>query len=409
MNQVKVLDNKLKNITIFFCFFFTLMSSCQKKEKTDDINKANNMELSKEKEVIKKQLESGASEEYGSFEDYNSDDLNVLANLESEILKNNAYAFLSDKGFSEKIDLFFKRKIDPNSNSEFLKIDVSNRCEKKIDFKPQTADFQYIYVSKKNKFITCFWAIPQLINYEKKYPELSVYESEAIFVTDEVEGNKIEIKRWKNIPDIEKQRQKNIQILINRNKYIFNDNKASLVWLKFNDKEFLESLVKTFGYVQDKDLLKWVVENNRFKTKSGITNGEEYGQLIWHRTCDGKFVFHKETIEIMQKEMKPSNGNYMDDLLDYIRYLEEEKSLKFEEKMIIVANVLNLSSILAQDNSYERYRYSMGSYYKFSDVETKVSIDSEFKRNNYYGLTNLKTFWEEAKVDGDGISYPGQE
>lgn len=88
------------------------------------------MELSKEKEVIKKQLESGASEEYGSFEDYNSDDLNVLANLESEILKNNAYTFLSDKGFSEKIDLFFKRKIDPNSNSEFLKIDVSNRCEK---------------------------------------------------------------------------------------------------------------------------------------------------------------------------------------------------------------------------------------------------------------------------------------
>lgn len=243
----------------------------------------------------------------------------------------------------------------------------------------------------------------------KKYPELSVYESKAIFVTDEVEGNKIEIKRWKNIPDIEKQRQKNIQILINRNKYIFNDNKASLVWLKFNDKEFLESLVKIFGYVQDKDLLKWVVENNRFKTKSGITNGEEYGQLIWHRTCDGKFVFHKETIEIMQKEMKPSNGNYMDDLLDYIRYLEEEKSLKFEEKMIIVANVLNLSSILAQDNNYERYRYSMGSYYKFSDVETKVSVDNEFKKNNYYGLTNLKTFWEEAKVDGDGISYPGQE
>ncbi|MEP7094770.1 MAG: hypothetical protein ABI793_11990 [Flavobacterium sp.] len=404
---MKVLDNKLKYITIFF--FFTLISSCQKKERTDDVNQTNNMELSKVKEILKKQLENGTSQEYGSFEDYNSDDLNVLASLESEILKSNGYVFLSDKDFSEKTDLFFKRKIDPNSNSEFLKIDVNNRCDKKLEFKPQTADFQYIYVSKKNKFITSFWAIPQLINYEKKYPELSVYESKAIFVTDEVEDTKIEIKRWKNIPDIEKQRQKNIQILINRNKYIFNDNKASLVWLKFNDKEFLESLVKTFGYVEDKDLLKWVVENNRFKTKSGITNGEEYGKLIWHKTCDGNFVFHKETIEIMKKEMKSSNGNYMDDLLDYIKYLEEEKSLKFEERMIIVANVLNLSSVLAQDSNYEKYRYSMGSYYKFSDAQSKISIDNEFKKNNYYGLPNMRAFWEEAKVDGDGVSYPGQE
>ncbi|EJL62013.1 hypothetical protein [Flavobacterium sp. CF136] len=406
---MQMILNVYKTKKIALIIFLILISCKDSTIANDQINNNSVKKTTLVKEILKKQLESGASEEYGSFDDYNVEDLNALASLESEILKNNAYTFLSDKGFSEKIDLFFKRKIDPNSNSEFLKIDVSNRCEKKIDFKPQTADFQYIYVSKKNKFITPFLAIPQLINYEKKYPELSVYESKAIFVTDEVEGNKIEIKRWKNIPDIEKQRQKNIQILINRNKYIFNDNKASLVWLKFNDKEFLESLVKIFGYVQDKDLLKWVVENNRFKTKSGITNGEEYGQLIWHRTCDGKFVFHKETIEIMQKEMKPSNGNYMDDLLDYIRYLEEEKTLKFEEKMIIVANVLNLSSILAQDNSYERYRYSMGSYYKFSDVETKVSIDNEFKKNNYYGLTNLKTFWEEAKVDGDGISYPGQE
>jgi len=407
MKQVKVLNNKLKNIVIFFCFFFTLISSCQKKEKSNNDNKMNTMELSKVKETIKKQLENGASEEYGSFEDYNSDDLNVLVSLESGILKSNGYVFLSDKDFSEKVDLFFNRKIDPNSNSEFLKIDLSNKCDKKMDLKPQTSDFQYLYVSKKNKFITNFWAVPQLINYEKDYPELSIYEDKAVFVNDEVENTKIEVKRWKKVPDIEKQRQKNTQILINRNKYIFNNSQASLVWLKFNDKEFLESLIKTFGYVKDKDLLKWVVENNRFKTKSGDTNGEEYGQLLWHKTCDGKFIFHKETIEIMKEGMKVSDGNYMDDLLDYIRYLEEDQTLEFEEKMVIVANVLNLSSVLAQDNSYEKYRYSMGSYYKFSDDKSK--IDNEFKKNNYYGLPKMNTFWEEAKEEGDGNSYPGQE
>ncbi|MNF04596.1 hypothetical protein D3C80_2041540 [compost metagenome] len=51
----------------------------------------------------------------------------------------------------------------------------------------------------------------------------------------------------------------------------------------------------------------------------------------------------------------------------------------------------------------------MGTYYKFSDSNSKVSIDEEFKKNNYYGLSNFKTFWENAKQDGDGTSYPGQE
>lgn len=382
---------KTKKITLII---FLILISC--KDSTIANDQINNNSVTKTtvvKEILKKQLESGVSEEYGSFDDYNVEDLNVLASLESEILKKNGYFFLTDKDFSEKIDLFFKRKIDPNSNSEFLKIDVSNRCEKKIDFKPQTADFQYIYVSKKNKFITYFWAIPQLINYEKKYPELSVYENNAIFVTDEVEGNKIEIKRWKNIPDIEKQRQKNIQILINRNKYIFNDNKASLVWLKFNDKEFLESLVKTFGYVQDKDLLKWVLDKNLVKAG----DVKEFAKILWTKTCDNKIIFHKEVFDIMNAVDEKNKKIYVASLENYISDFEKE-GLSFTDQAKIKALVCYYGTKLS--GSIEP-----SDVYQFFPSISDEKYEKEFVKNNYYNISDFKEIYEDAKTGG--VSYPG--
>lgn len=382
---------KTKKITLIF---FLILISCKDSTITNDqINNNSVKKITLVKEILKKQLEDGASEEYGSFDDYNVEDLNALASLESEILKNNGYVFLTDKGFSEKIDLFFKRKIDPNSNSEFLKIDVSNRCEKRIDFKPQTADFQYIYVSKKNKFITPFWAIPQLINYEKKYPELSVYESKAIFVTDEVEGNKIEIKRWKNIPDIEKQRQKNIQILINRNKYIFNDNKASLVWLKFNDKEFLESLVKIFGYVQDKDLLKWVLDKNLVKAG----DVKEFAKILWTKTCDNKIIFHKEVFDIMNAVDEKNKKIYVASLENYISDFEKE-GLSFTDQAKIKALVCYYGTKLS--GSIEP-----SDVYQFFPSISDEKYEKEFVKNNYYNISDFKEIYEDAKTGG--VSYPG--
>ena len=189
MNQVKVQNRKTKSIIIFFCFFSTLISSCQKKDKINVANEVNTMKESKIKEVLKRQLEDGMSEEYGSFESYNIEDLIALESLEIGILKSNGYVFLTDEEFLEKIDLIFKRKIDPNSSSEFLKINSNNNCDKKIEFRPKTTDNQFIYVSKKNKFITDFWAIPELINYGKDYPDLVDIENKEILVNDEIEGS----------------------------------------------------------------------------------------------------------------------------------------------------------------------------------------------------------------------------
>ncbi|MBF4516827.1 hypothetical protein IRZ71_10745 [Flavobacterium sp. ANB] len=382
------MKNSIITLLVIFTFIF---NSCNSEKKDQKLNNQKNG--NKFIEVIKKQLENGASEEYGSFDDYNGEDLNALVTLEGEILKNDGYVFLSDKDFFEKINLFFKRKIDPNSNSEFLKIDLNNICDKKLDLKPQTADFQYIYVSKKNKFLTYFFAIPQLIDYEKKYPELSVYESKATFITDEVEGAKIEIKRWKNIPDKEKQRQKNIQILINRNKYIFNNNKASLVWLKFNDKEFLESLVKTFGYAQDTDLLKWILDRNLVNA----SDIDEFSKVLWIKNCNGNIVFHKEIFDVMNVESVNNKKKFIEALKNYLSEFENE-NLSFSEQAKIKALVCYYGTKLS--GSIE-----VGDVFQFFPFVNGKEYEKEFIKNSYYNLSDFKELYNDAK--NGGIWLPG--
>lgn len=63
------------------------------------------------------------------------------------------------------------------------------------------------------------------------------------------------------------------------------------MWLKFHDDFFLDRLVKVFGYVQDKDLLKWVLDGN--------LNEDEFEKLIYTKTCANKLVFHKQVFEVM--------------------------------------------------------------------------------------------------------------
>ena len=53
-----------------------------------------------------------------------------------------------------------------------------------------------------------------------------------------------EVYQWQQIPDLKEQREKNIDKLVHRNKYLFNDDKASFQWLIANDAYFMSELVK---------------------------------------------------------------------------------------------------------------------------------------------------------------------
>lgn len=380
---MKVQDNKFKkNVTIFICSLFTIISSCQKNDqKINPLTQAEKMEL---KEILKKQLENGASADHGSFDDYTEKDLNVLISIENDILKRSGYIFLSQKQFSDKIKSIFNRIIDPTINSSFLKVDSSAPCDKKIDFKVFTVDFPYIYVSKNNFYITHFLAIPEILNYESKYPELSYIETKDIYITDEIEKTEIKITKWKDVKNLEKRRQTNIQKLINRNKYLFNDNKASLVWLKFNDQQFLESLVKTFGYVQDKDLVKWVLDRN--------LKNEEFDKLLFTKTCDHKYVFHKEIFEVMEQADTKNKENYIMFLREHFPKIDNKN---FTEQTKIDALYCYYATKFSENLD------SFSSYSFFPRLKEE-QFEQEFKQNNYYNLPDFKELYLEKRNGGIG-------
>lgn len=390
MNQVKALDNKLmKSIIILIFSLFTVILSCQRKdEKINKINKLEKMELNKIQEILKKQLESGASADYGSFDDYTEEDLTALIHIENDILKNSGYIFPSQNQFSDKINSIFNRVIDPTSTSSFLKVDLSIPCDKKIDFKVWTPDYPCIYISKKKHFITNFLPIPEIINYEKKYPELSYMEDKTFYGTDEIEHSKIEIRKWKNVKNLEQKRQSNIQVLINRNKYLFNHNKASLVWLKFNDEYFLESLVKVFGYVQDKDLLKWVLDRSLRDDKS---KEEEFYKILVTKTCDNKYIFHKEVFDIMSQTDTKSKENYLNFLIGRID-LPKIEGLNFSEDTRIKALYCYYATKIDKN-------YMFSFFPKLNDEK----FEEEFKRNNYYNIPDFKKLFEDTKNAGIGL------
>ena len=405
---------KIKLIVIGLLFFN--LNSCQEKSKPkpnikDNVKKKSTMSNNNITSILIKQIEAGNDQVYGSYNDYNKEDFDESVKIIDTILNNNGFKNIDNEKFNKVVKNIFDRTIDNNSNSPYLKIDtyVDNICDKILKYSPYSVDSQFLYVVKGKNFITNFYPLPEIIDYLSLFPKMAEYEKEDIIIEDKIENVKVRASQWKDdLKSLKEKRKKNIQTLVARNMYLFNDSKAHGLWLRAHDENFMKNLVTTFGYTKDKVLLQWVIEKNRFKTESRISNGEDYGRILWHKTCDGKLVFHKEVIDVMVKDFDKEHQSYVDDLFGYLIYLEYEKAttaLTFKEKAIILANIFDIVLEIEQIEKNGYYLRQVGDYYE-NNVGTK-DLDEEFKSNNYYGLPNFKTRWEEAKKEGDGMTKYG--
>lgn len=392
-----MIKNEKIKLTKIGILIFALIYSCAKKkeENIQSDNKTNNETMfyndnnDKIKSILIKQVSSGSDAVYGSFQDYNKDDLDALVIVAQSILKSSGYKIVDNKNFNDIIKKVFGRIIDDHSINEYLKIETfaENKCDKSLQYYPYTADAQYLYVVK-GKFIINFYPLPTIIDYLKLFPDVSKFEKEDIIIEDKIENVKTKASQWKDdLQYLAQTREKNIQILINRNKYLFNDNKASLVWLKFNDEYFLESLVKVFGYVQDKDLLKWVLDRN--------LDDEEFDKLLFTKTCDNKYIFHKEIFEVMTKADERTKEKY-------IMYLRA----KTELPKVDDANFNETAKIYALYCYYAtKFTQSIeqGDVYTFFPKLNEKKYEEEFKKNNYYNIPDFKKLFEDTKNGGIGL------
>jgi len=350
---------------------------------------------SKTEIALKKQLEEGAYQYAPDGSDvgkpaFSNEEMIAMVNLEENILKQKGYKFPDNEKFGDKIKLYFRRKIIHDSDKQYLYINLKDRCDHSfVDFKSDGIYYNGFYIVKKKNFITDFYYLPELMSYEKSYSKLSKAEEAANKVIYNTRYNlEVEIQKWREVEDLEEQRFHNIQIIVARNKYLFNDSKADLVWLKANDKIFLESLVKIFGYVKDRELLEFVLKNN-FKDKEALNS------ILWNQKCDGTAQVNKEVFDLVktwdQQDLSVFSHNVLEVMLNLLKEMPEEKTANFSQQ----TKTLGLIAYYATKTDPDKY-------YSFFPLLSEPRFEEEFKKKNYYNIPDFREIYKETRYRGIG-------
>ncbi|MCJ1810508.1 hypothetical protein, partial [Flavobacterium covae] len=189
-------------------------------------------------DILNKQLKKGAKQyldEAGVELPKNSFDMNDLeacSNLESTLLESNKFKRLTEEEFSNKIKLIFNRTIDFKSDKKILYFNFFDICDRKLNLLPiNNIDNKGVYVSKAHKLIFDFHYLPEIIDYKSLYPKLYQEEKKLQKSFKNKNGDNCSIEYWYEINDLKIEQEINNKITINRNKYLFNDNNESFVWL----------------------------------------------------------------------------------------------------------------------------------------------------------------------------------
>lgn len=356
----------------------------------------NNKIKSKEERVLEKQLlkANSISNEVTTIQyyPYDKEDLEISIELLDSILKKDGYNLIDN--FDSKVKAVFGN-IKLFDNIYFLKTD--NKCYNSNEILYNDSEgFKFnLYFSIDKKLMIGQYAIPELIDYRTKYPEISKIEDTISVTKKDKEGENIYVTRWRDISDLKEQRKKNIETLVARNKYLFNDDKDSFDWLIKNDVFFMEQLVKRFGYTQDFELLEWVIKKTHYDKNSP----EDYGSLFWVKNCDGSIKLHSNTFKILQKLYNVKTAyQILEDIKGYINYLGDEEQnkkedLTEEQRIKILANIVYFG---------EQYKYTDDSPYQMMGRLRYFLSDSQVDiliKNKYFNLPKFKEWWDKADYD----------
>lgn len=357
--------------------------------------------------TLQKQLKHGNKQIYTisgadiQKSEITKEELDSTVILAKNLLNSVRFKPLPNPDFKDKINAVFGRALDYKSDTKYLYVNFFNKCDKKMSFKSNNHSDQLgIYIAKNESLITEFYYIQELIDYQKSYNEAAQEEDASSKTYKDANGNEVKKYLWKDISNLKEQRKKNIQTLTARNMYLFNDSKAQYKWLILNDQYFMEKLVKTFGYTEDSELLKWVIE----KTKFDKNNPSDYGKLFWTKECDGNVRLHANTFKLLQKLYIPNdpseNRFILDHIKDYLEYLgnretSQNENLTAVERTKIMSNLAYFVEQYKYDPKFDEDNKMMGRLRFFLD-DKDVEI---LKKNNYFGLPKFKEWWDNADYD----------
>ncbi|MFZ4929800.1 hypothetical protein [Chryseobacterium sp. Mn2064] len=342
--------------------------------------------------VLKSQLSAGVSGEknetdYATYT-FSLRDLEATESIISKELEGNGYQKPSREEFISKVNTVFKRIIDPKSDSKYLHLNFEDKCSRDFQFfkNSNTTDVDpySTYIFKNGLFISDLYSIPEVFDYTKN-AEMSQYEKEAKYNRAPADIN---LYYWKDIANLKNIRKQNIKTIVARNSYLFNNNKSYVEWMVENDKRFVKSIVKIFGYTKESKFNDLTMNDYLadYQTSSDI------GDIIFTKNCKGELEIRTELLKYIKDHTKSDENRLLTALENFGYALKDNSSFTSDEKYKILAYIGNTVDPFYLDfagiNSGNAVWNAESVLY--NSVVKDRNIVSVFQKNNYYGLPDLK-------------------
>jgi hypothetical protein len=384
------MTNKLKTTIILSLAFYTIIfCGCNKQTRTNEVKQKNEQEMNENdscliindisfegKEDFLKFIEKRRETFYAAgrnisfWELYTYKSISFVFPIFSYWLKGKGYKPCSDDTFNDKLKNIFQ-------------IDLSKKSE-------------CVYLEK---------------NYIEYYT-YQAYETEGDIIT---EGSFLFSPQYKLffrpsfngniVEEIEKTQQYETcfpEKLYHYNKYLFNDDKASLTWLIHNDIEFLELLVKEFGYDKDPKVNKAILKKANKQYNSTQPQDEDaFIRLFASRDCDGKLQIREGLLKTVADETNANQNDlfkFLDEYCFRLAFPREEEAFSFEERCKILACINNITYPV-----FIKYKCSEEVEDVYWDDHSqlyvicyqKPEIIEEIEKNNYFGFSDLRNYIKE--------------
>ncbi len=370
----------IKRTLTYFTIILLLIACRNKPTKNNQIVKEKQMNLTKnEINEIKQHLEYQkriVSDELDPEDPYEltPKDLELASKVLLLGLKNNGYKVVNDEIFYQKINEIFGIKNLKSPN----KINITDNYI--TLFGQQYKDYK------------------ELLN-----GEMDVFAYNENYYLMRKEHLITEFQTLKDLIKINEDDTYKITILpsqVHRNKYIFNNDKASLAWLLNNESFFLTTLLTDYGYDKEPKINKMVLDS---VYKQNPRYPEFIGQLFFAKDSHNKLQIREGLLKFVEENTSATDnrfiyalGSFMDALYstDELHIFDEDPSKKFTplEKAEIVANIANI-----ENPAREKYKspesslvWNIPGSHLYNISVSHPEVIKIIEVHHYFGLPKMK-------------------
>ncbi len=122
------------------------------------------------REVLRAQLEAGGSSDYNLYQ-YKESDLAVTIPILEEALAEGTYKPPAPETFAACMKKIFRRTVVPGSPKPYLCVAEHDACDTALVYAASSVEERVMYVVKSGRFITELYPLPEVLDYQRLYPE----------------------------------------------------------------------------------------------------------------------------------------------------------------------------------------------------------------------------------------------